>query len=57
MISLIEAECVKKKEWITYDEMLNVAVIADSTPGPIVINSATYIGYKQDGLLGSIWLL
>ncbi|RGY59489.1 chromate transporter [Fusobacterium ulcerans] len=54
MISLIEAECVKKKKWITHDEMLNVTVIAESTPGPIALNCATYIGYKQGGLLGAI---
>jgi chromate transporter len=54
MISLIEAECVEKRKWITHDEMMNVTVIAESTPGPIAINCATYVGYKQAGLLGAI---
>ena len=54
MISLIEHSCVENKQWITHDEMLNVTVIAESTPGPIAINCATYVGYKQKGLTGAI---
>ena len=53
MISLIENSCVEKKQWITHDEMMNVTVIAESTPGPIAINCATFVGYKQKGLLGA----
>ena len=54
MISLIEGICVEKKQWITHDEMMDITVIAESTPGPIAINCATYVGYKQAGLWGSI---
>lgn len=54
MISLIENSCVGKKGWITHDEMMNVTVIAESTPGPIAINCATFVGYKQKGLIGAI---
>jgi len=54
MISLIEDTCVSKKEWITHDEMMNMTVLAESTPGPIAINCATYVGYKKKGLLGAI---
>ncbi len=54
MISLIENSCVEKKGWITHDEMMNVTVIAESTPGPIAINCATFVGYKQRGLFGAI---
>ncbi len=54
MISLIENACVERKRWITHDEMMDVTVIAESTPGPIAINCATYVGYKQKGLSGSI---
>ena len=54
MISLIEDSCVEKKQWITHDEMLNVTVIAESTPGPIAINCATFVGYKQKGLTGAV---
>ena len=54
MIALIEDICVEKKKWISHDDMLNVTVIAESTPGPILINCATYIGYRQAGFLGSV---
>lgn len=53
MIALLENEFVSKKRWIEKDEFLDVAAIAESTPGPIAINSATYIGYKKAGVLGS----
>ena len=53
MIALIENVCVEKKQWITHDEMMNVTVIAESTPGPIAINCATFVGYKQKGLAGA----
>ena len=54
MISLIENSCVEKKGWFTHDEMMNVTVIAESTPGPIAINCATFVGYKQKGMIGAI---
>ena len=54
MISLIENSCVEKKQWITHDEMMNVTVIAESTPGPIAINCATFVGYKKKGLAGAV---
>lgn len=54
MISLIQNECVDKKAWLTSEELLDIVAIAESTPGPIAINSATYIGYKIGGVLGSI---
>ena len=54
MISLIEDICVTKKQWITHEEMMNMTVIAESTPGPIAINCATFVGYKHGGITGSI---
>lgn len=54
MISIIENNCVERKQWITHDEMMNVTVIAESTPGPIAINCATFTGYKKAGLPGAI---
>ena len=54
MIALLENECVAKKKWLEKDEFLDVAAIAESTPGPIAINAATYIGYKSAGTIGSI---
>ena len=53
MIALIEDACVEKKRWITHDEMMDVTVIAESTPGPIAINCATYVGFKQKGYAGA----
>ena len=53
MIALLENELVEKKNWLEKDEFLNVAAIAESTPGPIAINVATYIGYKSAGFIGS----
>ena len=53
MISIIEDICVERKKWISHEEMMNMTVIAESTPGPIAINCATYVGYKLAGLLGA----
>ena len=54
MIALLENEFVEKKKWLEKDEFLNVTAIAESTPGPIAINAATYMGYKNAGIIGSI---
>ena len=54
MISIIADTCVEKKKWITHDEMMDITVIAESTPGPIAINAATYVGHKQAGIPGSV---
>ncbi len=54
MIALLENEFIEKKKWIEKDEFLDMVAISESTPGPIAINSATYIGYKIGGILGSV---
>ena len=54
MISLIEHECIDKRHWITPDELMDITVIAESTPGPIAINCATYTGYKKAGMKGAV---
>ena len=54
LVSLIQHTCVEVKQWITHDEMMNVTVVAESTPGPIAINCATYVGYKQKGMAGAV---
>ena len=54
MISMIENNCVERKQWSTHDEMMNVTVIAESTPGPIAINCATFTGYKKAGFVGAL---
>ena len=55
MITLLENEFVNKKNYIEKDEFLDMVAIAESTPGPIAINAATYIGYKKLGFLGSLF--
>lgn len=54
MIAMIENICVENKKWITHDEMMNITVIAESTPGPIAINCATFTGYKKAGFAGAL---
>ncbi|MBQ8213551.1 MAG: chromate transporter [Clostridia bacterium] len=54
MIALLENEFVSKKKWIEKNEFLDMVAIAESTPGPIAINSATYIGYKMLGFFGAL---
>ena len=54
MISLLESELVAKRKWLESDEFLNVVAIAESTPGPVAINAATYVGYKLAGVWGSL---
>lgn len=54
MISQIKESVVDKKAWLTEEQMTEVIAIAESTPGPIAINLATYVGYKHKGVWGSI---
>lgn len=54
MISFISAEAVDKKKWITNEEMLDMVTVAESTPGPIAINTSTFVGFRVAGVLGSI---
>ena len=54
MIPLIQNEAVEKNKWITDDDILEIIAIAESTPGPIAINSATFVGYRAAGVLGSV---
>lgn len=54
MIALLENEFVSKRKWMTKDEFLTMVAIAESTPGPVAINSATYIGYQIAGVSGAV---
>ncbi len=54
MIAFLEDEFVAKKKWMEKNDFLDMLAIAESTPGPIAINSATYIGYRSAGVLGSV---
>lgn len=54
MIAQIKETVVEKKKWLTDDELTEVIAIAESTPGPIAINLATFVGFKRKGFLGSL---
>lgn len=54
MIPQIKEIVIEKKKWLTEEEMLEILAISESTPGPIAINSATFIGYRQKKVLGSL---
>ena len=53
MVALLEHEFVEEKQWVTREEFLDMVAIAESTPGPMAVNSATYIGYKLEGTAGA----
>lgn len=53
MIPFIQKETAEKHNWITEEEILEIIAIAESTPGPIAINSATFVGYRVAGFWGS----
>ncbi len=54
MLPLIEREIVTNHNWITFKEFIDIIGISQMTPGPIAINSATFVGFKVSGVLGSI---
>ncbi len=54
MISILQEELVNNKKWITTQDMLDMIVVAESTPGVIAVNTATSVGYKMRGVLGAI---
>ena len=55
MIAIIENEIVERKKWLEKDELLDIIAVAESTPGPIAINSATFIGYRKAGFFGAMF--
>lgn len=55
MIANIKEEVVEKNKWLDEEELLQIIAIAESTPGPIAINIATFVGYKQKGFFGSVF--
>lgn len=54
MIALLEEEFIQRRRWLDKDEFLDMAAIAESTPGPVAINSATYLGYKLAKVPGAV---
>ena len=55
MIHLLDHEFVEKRKWLSDGEFSDLVVIAESTPGPIAINCATYVGYRQAGFFGALF--
>ena len=55
MIPLIQKETVENHKWITDDDILEIIAIAESTPGPVAINSATFVGYRTAGFWGAVF--
>ena len=53
MVALLEREFVEDKQWLRREEFLDMVAIAESTPGPVAVNSATYVGYKIEGAEGA----
>ena len=54
MISMIKMETVDNYGWLTSEEFSNVLAVSQVTPGPISINTATYVGYTQGGIIGCL---
>lgn len=54
MLTLLHGELVERKKWIDNDELMEMTAISESTPGPIAINLATYLGYSRGGFLGAL---
>ena len=54
MLPLIERTCVENKKWISKEDMVNITVLAESTPGPVAINCATFVGNRQKGIAGAV---
>ena len=55
MIPLIQKEIVEKRRWISSDTVLEIIAIAESTPGPIAVNTATFVGYRIGGFWGALF--
>ena len=55
MIPMMEKELINKKRWINDEELLDYYAVSQSTPGIIAVNVATFVGYKQAGIIGGIF--
>ncbi len=54
MIPLMQREIIEKHKWIDSKDFLDMLVLAQSTPGPIAVNTAVFVGYKMRGVWGAI---
>lgn len=55
MIPIINREVVEKRKWLQQSEIIDILAISESTPGPIAVNTATYVGYRVAGFWGSFF--
>ena len=55
MLPFIQREVVEKKEWLTIEEFMDILAIAEVTPGPVAVNTSTYVGYKVAGYKGAMF--
>ena len=55
MIPIIQKEVVEKRKWVNNNDILDILAISESTPGPIAVNAATYIGFRVAGFWGSFF--
>lgn len=55
MIPIIQREIAEKQKWLTDEDILDIIAVSESTPGPIAINSATFVGYKVAGFWGAFF--
>ena len=54
IVALLEEELVQRRHWLTSEELLNIITVGESTPGPIAVNTATFVGYRIAGVLGGL---
>ena len=54
MLSLIEKEIIRNQGWLTLPQFIDIVALAEVTPGPIAVNTATFVGYKVGGVIGSV---
>lgn len=53
MLAMMEELFIERKRWLTREEFLDMVALAESTPGPVAVNSATYLGYRCGGVAGA----
>ena len=55
MIPMMQSELIEKRKWITDEELIDYYAVGQSTPGIVAVNVATFVGYKQMGIVGGIF--
>lgn len=55
MMPMMQSELIEKRKWITDEELIDYYAVGQSTPGIVAVNVATFVGYKQMGIIGGIF--